>query len=320
MDARWSGVDPRLYFVTDTGLCARAGRTVAQTVAAAVAGGAGIVQVRDKALDDAAFAQLTRQVLDAVQDATRGSARRVPVVVNDRVAVARQLLDEGRDVHMHVGQGDWPVAEVRRVLGPRPLLGLSAATAAQCAVARASGCVDLIGLSPAFDTATKLDAGAGLGLGGVRALAAQAGLACVALGGHGGAGGGGGGGRGGGGGGGGGAPPPAVLDQIEHLERGGCDRRHQRVGKQIGPRALAQQLDDSPAPARVAAAGAAEGFAQGAGDNINFAHHTTVFVSATPCFAQKAAGMAFVNHHGSIIFVCEFADGIQPGNSAIHAE
>ena len=183
MDARWSGVDPRLYFVTDTGLCARAGRTVAQTVAAAVAGGAGIVQVRDKALDDAAFAQLTRQVLDAVQDATRGSARRVPVVVNDRVAVARQLLDEGRDVHMHVGQGDWPVAEVRRVLGPRPLLGLSAATAAQCAVARASGCVDLIGLSPAFDTATKLDAGAGLGLGGVRALAAQAGLPCVAIGG-----------------------------------------------------------------------------------------------------------------------------------------
>ena len=183
MDARWSGIDPRLYFVTDTGLCARAGRTVAQTVAAAVAGGAGIVQVRDKDLDDAAFAQLTRQVLAAVQAATRGSGRRVPVVVNDRVAVARQLLDEGRDVHIHVGQGDWPVAEVRRVLGPGPLLGLSAATAAQCAAARACGGVDLIGLSPAFDTATKPDAGAGLGLDGVRALAAQAGLPSVAIGG-----------------------------------------------------------------------------------------------------------------------------------------
>jgi thiamine-phosphate pyrophosphorylase len=43
--------------------------------------------------------------------------------------------------------------------------------------------VDLIGLSPAFDTATKPDAGAGLGLDGVRALAAQAGLPSVAIGG-----------------------------------------------------------------------------------------------------------------------------------------
>ena len=51
------------------------------------------------------------------------------------------------------------------------------------AAARANGCVDLIGLSPAFDTATKPDAGAGLGLDGVRALAAQAGLPCVAIGG-----------------------------------------------------------------------------------------------------------------------------------------
>ena len=142
-----------------------------------------MVQVRDKSVDDAAFGQLARQVLDAVQATTRNTGRRVPVFINDRVAVVRQLLDEGLDVHIHVGQGDLPVAEARRVLGPQPLLGLSAATAAQCAAARAGGGVDLIGLSPAFDTATKPDAGAGLGLGGVRALAAQAGLPCVAIGG-----------------------------------------------------------------------------------------------------------------------------------------
>ena len=183
MDARWSGIDPRLYFVTDTPLSRRAGRTVAQTAALAVAGGAGIVQVRDKTLGDADFLALTRQVLAAVASATRGTGRRVPVVVNDRVAVARALLDDGADVHVHVGQGDLPVAEVRRVLGPRPLIGLSAATAGECAAARASGCVDLIGLSPAFDTATKRDAGAGLGLEGVRTLATQAGLPCVAIGG-----------------------------------------------------------------------------------------------------------------------------------------
>ena len=66
---------------------------------------------------------------------------------------------------------------------PDTTSGLSAATAGECAAARASGCVDLIGLSPAFDTATKRDAGAGLGLEGVRTLATQAGLPCVAIGG-----------------------------------------------------------------------------------------------------------------------------------------
>ncbi|HOV18618.1 MAG TPA: thiamine phosphate synthase [Ottowia sp.] len=183
MDARWSGIDPRLYFVTDTGLCQRAGRSVAQTAALAVAGGAGIVQVRDKTLGDADFLALTRQVLAAVTSITRGTGRRVPVFVNDRVAVARTLLDEGADVHIHVGQDDWPVAEVRRVLGPHVLIGLSAATLRDCAAARAGGRVDLIGISPAFDTATKRDAGAGLGVDGVRALATQAGLPCVAIGG-----------------------------------------------------------------------------------------------------------------------------------------
>ena len=183
MDTRWRGIDPRLYFVTDTALCQRAGRSVAQTAALAVAGGAGIVQVRDKDLGDADFLTLTRQVLEAVATVIAGTGRRVPVVVNDRVVVARTLIDEGADVHIHVGQGDLSVTEVRRRLGPRPLIGLSAATAAQCTAARASGCVDLIGLSPAFDTATKLDAGAGLGLEGVRTLAAQAGLPGVAIGG-----------------------------------------------------------------------------------------------------------------------------------------
>ena len=183
MNARWSGIDRSLYLVTDTAMCERAGRTVAQTVAEAVAGGAGIVQVRDKALSDADFLPLTRQVLDAVRAATAGTGRRVPIVVNDRVGVVRKLLDEGQDIHIHVGQTDLPVVEVRRLLGPRPLLGLSAATPAECAAARASGCVDVIGLSPAFDTATKRDAGICLGLEGVRALAAQAGLPCVAIGG-----------------------------------------------------------------------------------------------------------------------------------------
>ena len=183
MSPRWAGIDPRLYFVTDSALCARAGRSVAQTAAAAVAGGAGLVQVRDKDLDDADFLALSRQVLAAVAAVTRGSGRRVPVVVNDRVEVARQLLGEGADVHIHVGQGDMPVAEVRRRLGARPLIGLSIATPQDLAAAHAEACVDVLGISPVFDSATKQDAGAGVGIERLRVLVAQTGLPCVAIGG-----------------------------------------------------------------------------------------------------------------------------------------
>ena len=181
MNARWRGVDPRLYFVTDTALCTRAGRSVAETAAAAVRGGAGLVQVRDKHLDDTAFYRLSLAVLAAVKGAAAG--RRVPVVLNDRIAVAARLLAEGHDVHVHVGQHDMPVAAVRRRIGAQPLLGLSVATRSQVAAARAAGGVDLLGISPAFATATKDDAGQALGLARVRELVAGAGLPAVAIGG-----------------------------------------------------------------------------------------------------------------------------------------
>ena len=35
----------------------------------------------------------------------------------------------------------------------------------------------------------------------------------------------------------------AVVDQVEHFQRGGRNHRRQRVGEQVGPRALAQPLD-----------------------------------------------------------------------------
>ena len=36
----------------------------------------------------------------------------------------------------------------------------------------------------------------------------------------------------------------AIVDQVEDFERGAGDDRRQRVGEQIGPRALAQPVDD----------------------------------------------------------------------------
>ncbi|WP_209371548.1 thiamine phosphate synthase [Brevibacterium renqingii] len=180
---RFAGIDTRLYLVTDSAQCEAAGRTVAETVHEAVAGGVGIVQVRDKDIDDTAFYSLTRQVIAAVDSATAGTDRTVPIVLNDRVEVARRLIDEGEIVHIHVGQTDATVAEVRATLGEAPLIGLSAANSAEFAAARDTGVVDLIGIGPVYDTTTKADAPDGIGPERLGELVTEAGIPAVAIGG-----------------------------------------------------------------------------------------------------------------------------------------
>ncbi|WP_245579721.1 bifunctional hydroxymethylpyrimidine kinase/phosphomethylpyrimidine kinase [Brevibacterium album] len=191
---RLAPYDWTLYLVTDTAQCASAGRTVAQTVAAALAGGVGVVQVRDKEAGDAEVEELTREVLAAVADheASTGGAP-IAVFVDDRLEVVRRLREEGHEVHIHVGQTDEPVTEVRRVLGPEPLVGLSARTPAQFSAAAAlrdgatgAALVDLLGIGPAYDTTTKEGAPAGLGPEGIADLAgtaAQMGMPAVGIGG-----------------------------------------------------------------------------------------------------------------------------------------
>jgi thiamine-phosphate pyrophosphorylase len=169
--------DPTLYLVTDTELCRP--RAVADVVRAAVAGGVTAVQVRDKVASRRDLLALTR----AVQAAVAGTPH-VPVVVNDAVDVA--LLADADGVH--VGQDDLPAGEVRALIGPDRLLGLSVTSSAELAAALAlpAGTVDLVGLGPVWGTPTKPDAASPLGLAGIRDLAGAArarNLTAVAIGG-----------------------------------------------------------------------------------------------------------------------------------------
>lgn len=189
--------DWSLYFVTDTAQCAGAGRTVAETAAAAVRGGAGVVQVRDKDADDIAVADLTREVVAACAaaaaeraEATGEPVRDVCIVVDDRASVVASLRAEGLDVHIHVGQTDEPADALRELLGPDAIIGLSASTEAQFEIARSlrdpdgALAVDLVGIGPVWDTTTKIGAPAGLGAERASELAAAAApLPAVAIGG-----------------------------------------------------------------------------------------------------------------------------------------
>ncbi len=182
---RLQGLHPELYFITDTAMCQAAGRSVAETAALAVEGGAGLIQVRDKHASEEVFDELARGVVTAVEDARSrlGIDYDVPVFLDDRVASAKRLRADGLDVHIHVGQTDEPVADVRAALGPEPLIGLSASNEDEIAAGTATGAVDLFGVGPVWDTQTKDTQRASLGPKRIRELAAASALPIVAIGG-----------------------------------------------------------------------------------------------------------------------------------------
>jgi len=151
------GIDLSVYLVTDRALCL--GRPLAEVVAQAVSGGATMVQLREKLAPTREFVELGRAL--AALLAPLG----VPLIINDRLDVALAVGAQGA----HLGQNDMPVAEARRLLGPRAILGLSLETPEQLREAERlpPGLVDYYGLSPIFQTPTKADAGPGWGLAGL---------------------------------------------------------------------------------------------------------------------------------------------------------
>ncbi len=100
------------------------------------------------------------------------------LVVNDRVDVA---LAGGAD-GVHLGQDDLPAAAARALLGPDPLLGVSAATAEEAAAAERDG-ADYLGVGAIYATSTKADAGAPVGLARIGAVRRASALPIVAIGG-----------------------------------------------------------------------------------------------------------------------------------------
>jgi hydroxymethylpyrimidine kinase/phosphomethylpyrimidine kinase/thiamine-phosphate diphosphorylase len=142
--ARLAGLQG-LYVVTDSTL--RPDRDAAAVAAAASAGGACAVQLRERRLATPALLTLAREL------AARAAAANVLFLVNDRVDIALAAGADGA----HVGPDDLPPADARRLLGPDRLLGVSVGTVeeAHAAAPHAS----YFGVGPIFGSRTKSDAG-----------------------------------------------------------------------------------------------------------------------------------------------------------------
>jgi thiamine-phosphate diphosphorylase len=157
-----------LYVITD----ARLGGGHLAIARAALAGGARIVQLRDKSTPLPQLLPLARalKTLARQHDAL--------FLINDRVDLSLVLDADG----VHLGPDDLPVGEARRVLGPHKIIGASCGTVEEAFSAHEAG-ADYIGCGAIFGTQTKSDAGQAIGLAALREIVNATPLPVAAIGG-----------------------------------------------------------------------------------------------------------------------------------------
>lgn len=162
--------DLSLYLVLDPDLCARIG--MVETARRAVAGGATMVQLRDKHAGTTRMIETGR----ALKQALDGTG--ALLIVNDDVEAAIAIGADG----LHIGQEDMDARTAREIIGPGMILGLSVETA-QLAGAVDPDIVDYTGVGPVFATPTKADHKQPIGFDGLARLVQSSPVPSVAIGG-----------------------------------------------------------------------------------------------------------------------------------------
>ena len=135
-----------LYAVTDQ-MWLKEGEKLADVVETVVQNGATFLQIREKDLAEDAFEA------EAERLKTLCAQHGVPFVVNDSVEIALQCEADG----VHVGQSDIKGRDIRAIIGPDKILGISAGTVKEAVAAEKAG-ADYIGVGAAFPTGTKKNA------------------------------------------------------------------------------------------------------------------------------------------------------------------
>lgn len=134
-----------LYAVTDRHWLGE--ETLYDQVKKALDGGATFVQLREKNLDREVFLAEVKEIQKLCKEYG------VPFVVNDEVSIAKDIDADG----VHVGQSDMEAMDVRKILGPDKIIGVSAQTVEQAIIAEKHG-ADYLGVGAVFTTGSKDDA------------------------------------------------------------------------------------------------------------------------------------------------------------------
>ena len=135
----------RLYAVADRAWLN--GHTLGQVVEEAISGGATLIQLREKNLGYEAFRYQALELKDLCREFN------VPFVINDNVMLAKDIDADG----VHVGQEDMKASDVRALIGPEKILGVSVRTPEEAVLAESNG-ADYLGAGAVFHTGSKSDA------------------------------------------------------------------------------------------------------------------------------------------------------------------
>jgi thiamine-phosphate pyrophosphorylase len=161
---------PEIYPITDARL---SGLSHAEQVARFAAGGATLVQLREKHLSPRDFYQEAREALLVAR------RRGIRLIINDRVDIALALGADG----VHLGQDDLPPQLARRLLGTEAIIGFSTHNLEQ-AIEAARLPVDYVAIGPIFATSSKEKPEPTVGLEGLRRVRQELGsIPLVAIGG-----------------------------------------------------------------------------------------------------------------------------------------
>lgn len=137
-------INYRLNVVTEVGMSLE---QLFPIIHKAVAGGASIVQLREKNMDGKDFyhkAVELKRYLDNLS---------IPLIINDRVDIALAVNASG----VHLGQSDIPLGAVKKMIPDSMIVGISAHTVEEAMLAEEAG-ADYIGVGSVFQTSSKPDA------------------------------------------------------------------------------------------------------------------------------------------------------------------
>ncbi len=138
----------QVYAVTTR--CYLQGKSLYEAVKEAIAGGATFIQLREKDGPTISKATLLEEIAHIK---TLCHKHDVPFVIDDDVALAMETDADG----VHVGQEDMNCQDVRKLIGPHKILGVSAQTVEQAIAAEKQG-ADYLGVGAVFPTNSKDDA------------------------------------------------------------------------------------------------------------------------------------------------------------------
>ena len=122
------------------------GRPLIHDVQLALEGGVTMIQLREKNLDEESFYR------EAIEIKELCKKFNVPFIINDNVELAKKVDADG----IHVGQNDMAAQDVRAIIGPDKILGVSTQTVEEALLAQKMG-ADYLGVGAVFPTGSKDD-------------------------------------------------------------------------------------------------------------------------------------------------------------------